>query len=179
MDNVTNYNSYGAKGATKPHSDYGINGEENVANASKKDGSQLEMDDFLNLLTTQLSNQDVMNPSSDTEFIAQMAQFTSLQAMQTLAEINYASYGASMIGKKVVVAAVNEKTGKLEKDTGFVSTVTLDGGSVNITVNGKTYPMSGVMEVLDPNAPDKPDEEDPEKPDVEDPEKPNQDLPKA
>ncbi|MEG2429575.1 MAG: flagellar hook capping FlgD N-terminal domain-containing protein, partial [Oscillospiraceae bacterium] len=120
-------------------------------------------------------NQDVMNPSSDTEFIAQMAQFTSLQAMQTLTEINYASYGASMIGKKVVVASFNEKTGKLEKDTGFVSTVTLDGGTVNINVNGKSYPMSGVMEVLDPTTPDvKPDEKPDEKPDVKPDEKPKE-----
>lgn len=149
MSDAVNFNSY-----ANPASRGRVNSNEDASNASKKDGSQLEMDDFLNLLTAQLSNQDVMNPSSDTDFIAQMAQFTSLQAMQTLTEINYASYGASMIGKKVIVAEYNKTTGALEKDFGTITNVTLDGGTVSIKVKDKTYPMSGIMEVLDPTAPD-------------------------
>ena len=35
--------------------------------------------EFLNLLVTQMRNQDPLKPVSDTEFIAQMAQFTSLE----------------------------------------------------------------------------------------------------
>ena len=35
--------------------------------------------EFLSLLVTQMRNQDPLKPVSDTEFIAQMAQFTSLE----------------------------------------------------------------------------------------------------
>lgn len=46
----------------------------------------LEKDTFLKLLTTQLSNQDPLNPVDDTEFIAQLAQFSSLEQLQQMNE---------------------------------------------------------------------------------------------
>lgn len=50
----------------------------------KKD--DLGKDAFLNLLVTQLKNQDPLNPMEDREFIAQMAQFSSLEQMQNMNE---------------------------------------------------------------------------------------------
>lgn len=54
--------------------------------ASKATGStgQLDKDAFLMLLITQLRNQDPLKPMEDKEFIAQLAQFTSLEQMQSL-----------------------------------------------------------------------------------------------
>ena len=46
--------------------------------------SSLGQDEFLELLSAQLSNQDPLAPMEDTEFIAQMAQFTSLEALTDL-----------------------------------------------------------------------------------------------
>ncbi|MGF1449120.1 MAG: flagellar hook assembly protein FlgD [Opitutales bacterium] len=47
---------------------------------------ELGSDDFLQLLTTQMVNQDPLEPMDDTSFIAEMANFTSLEQMQTLVE---------------------------------------------------------------------------------------------
>lgn len=54
-------------------------------NIAKK--NDLDKNVFLRLLTTQLSNQDPLNPMEDKEFIAQMAQFSSLEQMQNLNKI--------------------------------------------------------------------------------------------
>ncbi|KAA9025872.1 flagellar hook assembly protein FlgD [Niallia endozanthoxylica] len=57
----------------------------NYQKAERKTGSsQLGKDDFLKLLMTQLQNQDPSNPMQDTEFIAQMAQFSSLEQMTNM-----------------------------------------------------------------------------------------------
>lgn len=59
---------------------------ENQTNVSpdNKPKNDLDKDAFLRLLTTQLANQDPLNPMEDKEFIAQLAQFSSLEQMQTL-----------------------------------------------------------------------------------------------
>ena len=51
----------------------------------------LGQDDFFKLLTTQLTAQDPLEPMQDTEFIAQMAQFSSLSQMEAIAANTEAS----------------------------------------------------------------------------------------
>ena len=65
------------------------------------------MQDFLNLLVAQITNQDALNPMDNTEFIAQMAQFSTLQAMTDLTEMALQGQATSLLGKNVVVAAVS------------------------------------------------------------------------
>src|SRR5690554_1945375 len=50
----------------------------------ERDPSALGKDQFLQLLITQLKHQDPINPVEDKEFIAQLAQFSSLEQMQNL-----------------------------------------------------------------------------------------------
>lgn len=83
--------------------------------ASTKSGKgenkeSLNQTDFLKLLTTQMQNQDPMKPMDNTEFIAQMAQFSSLQQMSDLnktmagqVDFNELSQASSLIGKQVSV----------------------------------------------------------------------------
>ena len=55
---------------------------ENLARQADKSGSYMQMEDFLQLLTSQISNQDPLEPMKDTEFISQMANIASLEQMQ-------------------------------------------------------------------------------------------------
>ena len=63
------------------YSSYGSESKPNM------DVSRLGQNDFLTLLIAQLKNQDPLNPASNTEFIAQLAQFSSLEQM-TLMNVN-------------------------------------------------------------------------------------------
>ena len=117
-----------------------------------KSADQMGMDDFFKLLTAQMTNQDMMDPQSNTDFIAQMAQFSSLQGMKTLQEYQLSSYAVSYVGKHVSIAIVNEQTGELERIEGLVESVKFYDGRPQVVVNGKAYELHTVMEVnVDPS----------------------------
>lgn len=113
----------------------------------------LGMQDFLNLIIAQMTNQDPMSPMEDTEFISQMAQFSSLQAMTDLREMSMQGQAANLIGKNVIVADYDSK-GQLVKDEGVVQKVVLYNGSVGIYVNDKEYGFSNIMEITEVKEPE-------------------------
>ncbi|MBK8559844.1 flagellar hook capping FlgD N-terminal domain-containing protein [Candidatus Amarobacter glycogenicus] len=70
--------------------------------------SELSQVDFMKLIIAQMQNQNPLEPQSDTDFMAQMAQFESLNQMKTVAEgikvlqgVNELTSAASMIGKNI------------------------------------------------------------------------------
>ena len=89
------------------------------ADASEKD---VTMDDFLNLMVAQLKNQDFMNPVDDTQYMAQLAQFTTLQQMQEMSYNSKSTFLTSLIGKNVVAAKLNVN-GELDRTEGTVDKV--------------------------------------------------------
>lgn len=54
------------------------------SSSSSNSASSLGTDDFLQLLVTQLSNQDPLNPMDDQQFTTQLAQFASLESLQNI-----------------------------------------------------------------------------------------------
>lgn len=62
------------------------------SNAAVTGSTDLGEETFLRLLTTQLQNQDPTNPVSNEEFVAQLAQFSSLETLQTLSDQTEALY---------------------------------------------------------------------------------------
>ena len=109
----------------------------------------LAMDDFFKLLVAQLSNQDMFNTVDDTQFIAQMAQFSMLQAMDDLSRVSATSYSVSLIGKEATVACIGPG-GMLQTHTGIVDSVIFYNGSPQIIIEGEKYELGSVMEVNEP-----------------------------
>ena len=69
----------------------------------KKNKSTLDKDAFLGLLVAQMKYQDPLEPTSNTEFVAQYAQFSSLEQMQNMANTMELTRASSMVGKVVIV----------------------------------------------------------------------------
>lgn len=129
---------------------YGIDGigvydkySNKLINSDDKKSTTLGQSDFLKLIVEQMKNQDFNNTTDNNEFISQMAQFSSLEAMQNLTNYSNLSYGTSLVGKYVTV-----KTGDEDYVTGLVDCVAVDGGKYSLVINGKEYPSSGVCEVI-------------------------------
>lgn len=111
--------------------------------------NEVKVEDFLNLMIAQLSNQDFMNPVDDTQYVTQLAQFSSMQAMQELSYYSQTNYVTGLVGKTVTVAALG-LGGSVSKDVGTVSSVNLSGGEYTFTVNGKEYKLNQIMNVAEP-----------------------------
>lgn len=103
----------------------------------------ITMDNFYSLLVAEMQNQDPLEPTSNTEFISQMASFTSLSAQQDNFEIQQQNYANSLIGRTVTVSLGDGKT-----ETGVVSYVK-SGDSPEVSVNGKSYKLSAITQVHD------------------------------
>jgi len=115
---------------------------------SKRDVSdELGKDDFLKLLITQLQNQDPMEPMEDQDFIAQIAQFSSLEQMQNLNNSFSYSMGFSLMGKYISAAITDEKTGEVKYVEGEVSSVKSVSGEVYLVVDGQDVPVSKITNV--------------------------------
>jgi flagellar basal-body rod modification protein FlgD len=108
--------------------------------------STLDQDDFLKLLVTKMSAQDPMNPQADTDFIAQMAQFSSLEQaksmtadMATLKAQQEVLTANGLIGRSVTVTGSDNKIAQ-----GMVTSVATNDGTPQVVVNGKNYSLDSV-----------------------------------
>ncbi len=115
----------------------------------------LGQDDFLKLVVAQLTSQDPLNPQKDTEFIAQMAQFSQLEqakSMQTdiaaLRSDQIFLQASSMLGRSV---ELRDAHGVLTRGT--VSAIQLGAGAPMIVVNGQPRSLAEVVSIS-PATPD-------------------------
>jgi flagellar basal-body rod modification protein FlgD len=109
----------------------------------------LGQDDFLKLLVTKMSSQDPMNPQSDGDFIAQMAQFSSLEqsksmtsdieSLKTQQELLTAN---GLIGRNVTVTENNKQVAQ-----GMVTSVAMSDGSPEVVINGSNYSLESVSSI--------------------------------
>ncbi len=109
--------------------------------------------EFLNLLVTQMRNQDPLKPVSDTEFIAQMAQFTSLEQtkemsteVQKLRQSHALTQGTGLLGKEVRVATGENENLMFTK--GIVTDLEVNkDGDVSLILNNQAFALDSVIAV--------------------------------
>ena len=118
----------------------------NVQNG-RKSSHELGKDDFLTLLVTQLQNQDPTEPMENTEFISQMAQFSSLEQMTNMSN----SFGklASYITSSEATSTLGKKVELNIGDTTTIGTVAgvSRGENPQILVNGMYYTMDKIAAI--------------------------------
>lgn len=134
------------------------------AQDAAKPQESLGKDDFLQLLVTQLQNQDPSEPMENKEFISQMATFSSLEQMQNMNDSmekflkdrqnNLLSKNAQLIGKQVTWQAKDDDEG--QQHEGLIQSVRLKVGEVQFeTETGTTIDRDQLTSVGMPGADDK------------------------
>lgn len=124
----------------------------NITDSFTNPSGALNQTDFLKLLVAQIQFQDPMNPQSNTDMAAQLAQFTSLQQATQSSSSLAMMQASSLIGSTVTVQVDSKTTA-----TGMVTGVVLNNGTPQIMVqsanaNGVTtstnYNLGQVISVI-------------------------------
>jgi flagellar basal-body rod modification protein FlgD len=96
-----------------------------------------------------MRNQDPLKPVSDTEFIAQMAQFSNLEQTKAMSsditqlrQSNAFTQATALMGKQIRLLTAEDTFTK-----GIVTDLTVKDGEVSLIVNGKTYELGQVVSV--------------------------------
>jgi flagellar basal-body rod modification protein FlgD len=110
--------------------------------STTKTSSELGKDEFLKLLVTQLQHQDPLAPMEDTDFIAQMAQFTSLEQMKNMNNSVQITQATSFIGTQVTWA-----DSKGAEQTGIVTSVRIVNGEPKVIVGEEALELKKITSV--------------------------------
>lgn len=111
-------------------------------------GSDLSPNAFLQLLTTEMMNQDPTQPQDPTQSVTQLAQFSALQYQQQLTsafqgfQSNFAVLQASSLVGKQVTVGVTDSQGNAQSESGTINTIEVQNGQPYFTMlqsNGQPY----------------------------------------
>ena len=119
------------------------------AKQSAENNSLLKMDDFLQLLTNQITNQDPLEPMKDTEFISQMANIASLEQMQQFTQgfSKFADSHGEMLAQAYLGNLVQIKDGNNQVSGRVDAVEKLDDGSSKLIIDGNSYDANAVTRV--------------------------------
>lgn len=118
------------------------------SSASKTAKNELGKDAFLGLLVAQMKYQDPLNPSSNTEYVAQLASFSQLEQMQNLGTINSNSQAFSLVGKNVIMQTKSE-TGTINSTSGKVDFIIMESGKARLSIDGNLYSVDDLYSIID------------------------------
>lgn len=117
---------------------------------TEKSGGNLDKDAFLQLLVAQMKYQDPLEPTSNTEYISQLATFSSLEEMQNMTGAMNLQRASNLVGEEVYIKTTDPTTGSTGYVHGKVNFVTYQNGKAFVNVNGEDYPLDDVDSIYDP-----------------------------
>lgn len=116
---------------------------------STDSSTSLDKEAFLQLLVTQMKYQDPLEPTSNTEYIAQLATFSQLEATQNLQSSYEQNQASSLVGKPVIMQTTSSSTGDSYYSAGYVDAVVMSNGEPYLYINGSYYALDDLNTVLD------------------------------
>lgn len=136
----------------------GISSSDALSGSSGLATQSLDRDAFMQLLVTQLQNQDPLEPTKNEEFVAQLASFSSLEQLQGLndsilamialnqgnALLAQLTQSSALIGKSVTW--IDPATGSSQ--SGVVDSVKISDGIATLSISGTDVPLATVTEIL-------------------------------
>lgn len=141
------FDTAASSNSNTPPSAVNANAGGNV-DTSASANNQLGQNSFLQLLVTQLKNQDPSQPVNDSQWLSELANFSSLQQMQDInstltgqSGLTQISSLSSLIGQNVTTSATDSNGNPI---SGVVSGAGISNGTVSLTIGSNTVPLTDV-----------------------------------
>lgn len=115
---------------------------------SRKSSSSLDKEAFLQLLVAQMKYQDPLEPTSNTEYISQLATFSSLEEMQNLNATMTTQQATNLVGKTVIMN-VTTSSGASNVVQGKVDFVVKQNNKVYLSIDDQLYNIDDLDKVVD------------------------------
>ncbi|MDE6024477.1 MAG: hypothetical protein K2G45_03395 [Lachnospiraceae bacterium] len=110
--------------------------------------NELDKDAFLQLLVTQMQYQDPLNPGDSTEYMSQLAQYSSLEATMNISNTLEKGNALNLVGEYVIMNTTNA-SGATVQISGLVEYATVKDGDVLLSINDTYYPAEDLDSVVD------------------------------
>ena len=111
-------------------------------------GSSMDKEAFLQLLVAQMKYQDPLEPTSNTEFISQYAQFSQVESLQNMSSNMDLQRASSLVGQEVYVKSANS-SGETTLLQGKVEYVVYENGKPFLAINESLYSLDDLYTVTD------------------------------
>lgn len=123
-----------------------VNQTNTTQKTTKSNG--MDKESFLQLLVAQMKYQDPLEPTSNTEYISQYAQFSQVESLQSMSSNMDLQRASNLVGKEVYIETTGTD-GETKTVQGRVDYVTYKNGKAYVYVNEKEYSLDDVKTVLD------------------------------
>lgn len=116
--------------------------------SSNTNNSSIDKDAFLQLLVAEMQNQDPLEPTSNTEYIAQLATFTQVEETQNMGKTMSKNLADSLVGKTVIMKT-ESSTGETGYLCGKVDYFVCENSKVYLSIDDSLYDIDDLDTVLD------------------------------
>lgn len=113
--------------------------------------NELGYDQFLQILCAEMQYQDPLNPTSNTDYIAQMATFTQVESMLNMQNTMTSSQANDLVGKYVIMKVTSSTTGEVTYAAGNVDYVLHQNGKTYLSIDDNLYNIEDLDTVADPD----------------------------
>ena len=120
-----------------------------ITASEKESGGTLDKEAFLKLLVAQMQYQDPLEPTDNTEYISQLATFSSLEEMQNMSTTMDRQSASGLVGQYVYLETTDSATGATKTIEGAVDYVSFSGNKTYLSVNGTLYDYEDLVSVAD------------------------------
>lgn len=122
--------------------------QSSLKNTSKTSNNGMDKDAFLQLLVAQMKYQDPLEPTSNTEYIAQYAQFSQVEQLQNMASSTDLARASSLVGKEVYIKTTTS-SGETKYVQGKVDYVVYENNKAYLSIEESLYSLDDLDTVVD------------------------------